>query len=72
MCTHDPACPSASAIDWLAARNITEHPAQGGTLLYNGAFVFDDRGALLPDGHVAAISDVPGTRTAIAIRAAGR
>jgi hypothetical protein len=26
MCTHDPACPAADAIDWRAARTITEHP----------------------------------------------
>jgi hypothetical protein len=57
MCTHDPACPAADAIDWWAARNITEHPGQGWTLLCNGAVVFDDLGALLPDGRVAAISD---------------
>ena len=25
MCTHDPACPAAEAIDWWAARNITGH-----------------------------------------------
>jgi Family of unknown function (DUF5999) len=62
MCTHDPACPAADAIDWWAARNITEHPGQGWTLLCNGALVFDDLGALLPDGRVAAISDTPRTR----------
>ena len=59
MCTHDPACPAADAIDWWAARNITAHPGQGWTLLCNGALVFDDRGALLPDGRVAVISDAP-------------
>jgi len=62
MCTHDPVCPAADAIDWWAARNIAEHPGQGWTLLCNGALVFDDRGALLPDGRVAAISDRPRTR----------
>src|SRR5215469_10643569 len=61
MCTHDPVCPAADAIDWWAARNITEHPSQGWTLLCNGALVFDDHGALLPDGRVAAISDRPCT-----------
>ena len=55
MCTHNPACPPADAIDWWAARNITEQPGQGWTLLCNGALVFDDRGALLPDGRVTAI-----------------
>jgi Family of unknown function (DUF5999) len=60
MCTHDPACPAADAIDWWAARNIAEHPAQGWTLLCNGALVFDDHGALLPDGRAAAISAAAG------------
>ena len=62
MCTHNPACPAADAIDWWAARNITARPGQGWTLLCNGALVFDDRGALLPDGRVAAISDAPQLR----------
>jgi len=57
MCTHDPVCPAADATDWWAARNIAEHPGQGWNLLCNGALVFDDLGALLPDGRVAAISD---------------
>jgi len=63
MCTHDPACPAANAIDWWAARNTTAHPGQGWTLLCNGALVFDDRGALLPDGTLAAISDEPRPRS---------
>jgi hypothetical protein len=64
MCIHNPACPPADAIDWWAARNIAEHPGQGWTLLCNGSLVFDDRGALLPDGRVAAISEAPGPRLA--------
>jgi hypothetical protein len=64
MCTHNPACPPVDAIDWWAARNITEHPGQGWTLLCNGTLVFDDLGALLPDGRVAAIPEAPGTRLA--------
>jgi hypothetical protein len=59
MCTHRPACPAADAIDWWAARNIAGHLGQGWTLLCNGTLVFDDHGALLPDGRVAAIPDVP-------------
>jgi hypothetical protein len=61
MCSHNPACPPADAIDWWAARTITEHVGQGWTLLCNGALVFDDHGALLPGGRVATISDTPGT-----------
>jgi hypothetical protein len=62
MCTHHPACPAADAIDWWAARNITWHPGQGWTLLCNGAVVFDDHGALLADGRIAAMPDAPRTR----------
>ena len=58
-CTHHPTCPVTDAIDWWAARHITEHPEQGWTLLGNGVVVFDDHGALLPDGRVAAISRTP-------------
>ena len=61
MCTHDPACPGTTATDWWAARSIIGHPSQGWTLLCNGALIFDDHGALLPDGRVAAISGVPPT-----------
>ena len=56
MCTHNPACPPADATDWWAARTVTKQPGQGWSLLCNGALVFDDLGALLPDGRVAAIS----------------
>jgi hypothetical protein len=62
MCTHSPRCPSADAIDWWAARNVAEQPGQGWTLLCNGVVVFDDLGALLPEGRVAAIPDTPGGR----------
>ena len=62
MCTHDPACPPADAIDWWAARNIAEQPGQGWTLLCIGALVFDVLGALLPGGRVAAISGTPRTQ----------
>jgi hypothetical protein len=72
MCTHDPACPAADAIDWWAARNIAEHPDQGWTLLCNGAFVFDDHGALLPDGRVAAIPDTQLQQVFHELHAAGR
>jgi hypothetical protein len=51
MCAHHPPCPSADAIDWSAAGNVAEHPEQGWTLLCNGVVVFDDLGALMPDGR---------------------
>lgn len=50
----------------------TQHPGQGWTLLCNGALVFDDRGALLPGGRVAAISDAPRTRLCSATRTGER
>ena len=52
MCRHHPLCPSALANDRLAAYSIAAHPEQGWSLLCNGVVVFDDNGALLPDGCV--------------------
>jgi Family of unknown function (DUF5999) len=52
MCEHAPACPAASAPDREAARVIARHPGQGWSLLCNGVVVFEDTGALLPDGTV--------------------
>jgi hypothetical protein len=51
MCTHQPQCPSAVAVDHLAARTVVLHPEQGWSLLCNGVVVFDDSGELLPDGR---------------------
>jgi hypothetical protein len=51
MCTHQPACPSATAPDRVAAHTIAFHPDQGWSLLCNGVLVFEDTGELLPDGH---------------------
>ena len=52
MCQHIPQCPSASAVDHLAARTVAPHPEQGWILLCNGVVLFDDLGELLPDGRV--------------------
>jgi hypothetical protein len=52
MCEHAPACPAASAPDREAAQVIARHPGQGWSLLCNGVVVFEDTGALLPDGTV--------------------
>jgi len=52
MCAHAPPCPAADAADRAAARVIALHPEQGWNLLCNGIVVFDDTGALLPDGTV--------------------
>jgi len=54
MCKHQPACPSAEAIDHCAALVVRSHPEQGWSLLCNGVVLFDDTGELLPDGTVVA------------------
>jgi hypothetical protein len=51
-CRHLPSCPPPQARDRLAARVIARHPEQGWSLLCNGVVVFEDTGALLPDGSV--------------------
>ena len=51
MCQHQPPCPPADASDREAAHVMASHPEQGWSLLCNGVVVFDDTGALLPDGR---------------------
>ena len=51
MCSHQPVCPSAGAVDRQAARVVASAPEQGWSLLCNGVIVFDDTGGLLPDGR---------------------
>jgi hypothetical protein len=51
MCQHRPRCPDVLASDRLAARVVAGHPEQGWSLLCNGIVLFDDAGALLPDGR---------------------
>ena len=53
-CRHTPPCPSAQSGGRLAARVICGHLDQGWELLCNGIVVFDDAGALLPDGRTLA------------------
>lgn len=50
MCQHQPPCPTADARDREAAHVVAQHPEQGWSLLCNGVVLFDDTGALLPDG----------------------
>ena len=50
MCEHSPPCPEARTRGRLAAKVRSQHPEQGWNLLCNGVIVFDDGGALLPDG----------------------
>ena len=53
-CRHTPPCPSAQSGGRLAARVVRGHLDQGWELLCNGIVVFDDAGALLPDGRALA------------------
>jgi Family of unknown function (DUF5999) len=52
MCQHQPPCPPAYAADREAAHVVASHPEQGWSLLCNGLVLFDDTGALLPDGQI--------------------
>jgi hypothetical protein len=51
MCEHQPRCADALAADRMTAHVMVGHPEQGWSLLCNGVVVFDDAGALLPDGR---------------------
>ena len=51
QCPHRPPCPRALAHDRSGARTMASHPQQGWSLLCNGVVIFDDGGALLPDGR---------------------
>ena len=53
-CQHCPRCPGALAPDRIAARAIASHVEQGWSLLCNGAVLFEDGGAFLPDGRAVA------------------
>ena len=53
-CWHWPRCPDALARDRSAARVVASQPGQGWSLLCNGVVLFDDGGALLPDGRTVA------------------
>ncbi|MFD8117806.1 DUF5999 family protein [Streptomyces microflavus] len=54
MCSHTPPCPTADATDRQAARVSDAHPEQGWDRLCNGVLLFEDTGALLPDGQIIA------------------
>jgi hypothetical protein len=67
-CRHQPRCPHALAPDRLAAQATASHPEQGWSLLCNGIVLFDDAGALLPDGR--ALPPAPTHHVPAAARAA--
>ena len=51
MCQHHTPCPPADAVDREAAHVVATHPEQGWSLLCNGVVLFEDTGALLPNGQ---------------------
>jgi hypothetical protein len=50
MCAHNPDCPSADTHDACSAHVVAPHHEQGWCLLCNGVILFDDGGAILPNG----------------------
>lgn len=66
MCSHQPSCPSADRSARDDAHILSAHPEQGWYLLCDGAIVFDDTGALLPDGQVVGPHRVPVGQLAVA------
>jgi hypothetical protein len=52
--------------DTITPHIVSAHPEQGWTLLCDGAIVFDDTGALLPDGRIVAPLRVPADQLAVA------
>ena len=64
QCRHQPRCPDALGSDRVAARVVASYPEQGWSLLCNGVVMFDDGGALWPDGP--AVSPAPSPAKAAA------
>lgn len=54
MCTHSPACSAADAGEACLAQAVYRHDEQGWCLLCNGVILFDDGGAILPNGSTIA------------------
>lgn len=52
LCQHTPKCPSADSSDREAAKVVAAQPEQGWSLLCNSLLLWEDTGALLPDGQV--------------------
>ncbi|GGY04903.1 DUF5999 family protein [Streptomyces minutiscleroticus] len=66
MCSHRISRPSADDAARGAAHIVSAHPEQGWYLLSDGTVLFDDTGALLPDGSVVAPHRVPAEDLAVA------
>jgi len=54
MCRHNPPCPAPNSTKPCSAHVRAAHPEQGWCLLCNGVILFDDGGAILPDGALLA------------------
>ncbi|MER5556383.1 DUF5999 family protein [Streptomyces sp. NPDC002793] len=54
MCSHSPRCPPATDTDGEAAMVVRRADAQGWAQLCNGVVIFEDTGALFPDGQINA------------------
>jgi len=50
MCAHDPECVRTNTREACTAHVVVPHHEQGWCLLCNGVILFDDGGAILPDG----------------------
>ena len=59
MCEHQPRCPDSRAAGRMTARRVAGQHQQGWVLLCNGVIVFDDGGALLPDGRAMPAAAIP-------------
>ncbi|MET9114595.1 DUF5999 family protein [Streptomyces longwoodensis] len=69
MCSHPTPTqtqPSGRPADTRATHVVAAHPEQGWDLLCDGTIVFDDSGALLPDGRVLAPHRLPADALATA------
>jgi hypothetical protein len=69
VCGHVPMCPPAASPGRATAHVVAAHPEQGWSLLCNGVVLFDDCGALLPDGSAIDPAGLCWTATAPGPRA---
>jgi len=68
LCTHTPKRPSADSPDREAAKIVAAQPEQGWSLLCNSLLLWEDTGALLPDGQVVAPHRPTDTLGAVILR----
>lgn len=66
MCSHRSSCPTADGRHG-APHVVAARPEQGWSLLCDGAIVFDDTGALTPEGRAVAPRRTPAGRLTTAV-----